>query len=143
MMRLADIGVRIESGGLGPGVTALLYEIADGVEHLASDGETGAIDLGSLPLSPVDREHLQRMLGTGEVEATLKVDGLSHIRETGIPGVWWIEHRDARGGLIAELIEFTRIPEILCAAVEDLDRGAAVLRARVAGVAAGATEEAS
>lgn len=142
MMRLADIGVRIETGGLGPGVSALLYEIADGVERLAADGETGAIDLGSLPLSPADREHLQRMLGAGEVEATLKVDGLSHVRETGIPGVWWIEHRDPRGGLIAELIEFTRIPEILCAAVEDLDRGASVLRARIAGSAGGATEEA-
>ena len=142
MMRLADIGVRVDAGGLGPGVTALLYEIADGIERLAADGETGAIDLGSLPLSPLDRERLQQVLGAGEVEATLKVDGLSQIRETGIPGVWWVEHRDARGGLIAELIEFTRIPEILCAAAEDLDRGAAVLRARIAGGAGGATEEA-
>ena len=142
MMRLADIGVSIESGGLGAGVTALLHEIADGVERLAADGETGAIDLGSLPLSPLDRECLHRMLGTGEVEATLKVDGLSEIHETGIPGVWWIEHRDPRGELIAELIEIAQVPGILNAAAEDIGRGAALLRARLAGDKQRTTEEA-
>ena len=133
-LRLADIGVAVDRGGLGPGVTALLYEVAGRLERLAETGEADAIDLASLPLNPADRERLEQALGTGEVDATLSVDGISHIRETAIPGVWWVEHRDAGGSVTADLIEIARIPEILCAA--DFGRGADVLRARITGGAA-------
>lgn len=141
-LRLADIGVAVDRGGLGPGVTALLYEIADRVDRLAADGTTDAIDVASLPLNPVDRERLREALGAGEVTATFDADGVSQVRETGIAGVWWIEHRDARGQVIAELIEIAHIPEILGAAADDIGRGAAVLRARAAGRASGVIEEA-
>lgn len=130
--RLEDIGVRVDPGyGLGAGAEALLHQIATGLDRLAREGEADAIDLGRLPLSPGERDRLQQTLGTGEVQATLNVDGESHIRETAIPGVWWVEHRDARGERIADLIEITRIPPILCTSVDDIGRGAAQLRARI------------
>jgi hydrogenase-1 operon protein HyaF len=132
-LRLVDLGVVVDRGGLGPGVTALLYEIAGRLDELARIGSAEPIDLKSLPLNPADYERLREVLGTGEVEASFAADGLSRIRETGIAGVWWVEHRDARGDTIAELLDIARIPNILCVAAEDVGRAATALRARLAG----------
>ena len=141
-LRLADIGVAVDRGGLGPGVTALLYEIADRLEQLAAGGPADAIDVASLPLNPVDRERLREALGEGEVTAAFQADGVSQVRETGIAGGWWTENRDAGGQVIAELIEIALVPEILGVAADDVGRGAAVLRARAAGARSAVHEEA-
>ena len=141
MTRLADIRVAVEPGyGLGAGIDAVLTEVAQRLERLADGGTPDAIDLRSLPLNPVERERLLGLLGEGEVDVTLSLDGASRVRETAIAGVWWIEHRDGRGELIAELLEIARIPEILNADPGDLARSADALRARVR--AAAATEDA-
>ncbi len=67
--------------------------------------------------------------GTGEVDARMQVNGESRIRETAVHGVWWSEHRDSDGALLATVIEVTRVPDILIVAEDDLLRGAARLRA--------------
>jgi hydrogenase-1 operon protein HyaF len=134
-MRLADIAVRVEppaaTGGLGDGVAAVLSEVAGLLERLAATGEGASIDLRSLPLAPADRAVLERALGEGEVEAALSADGASTIRETGVPGVWWLEYRDAGGALIAELLEVARVPHILARAPDEIAAAAGALRARV------------
>jgi len=142
VIRLRDIAVRLETpAGLGAGAFALVNEIAALLERLARTGEPAAIDLRSLPFGPVDREQLQAALGEGEVKATVEANGVSQVRETGVSGVWWIEHRNTRGDLVAELIEVTPIPEILSAAADDLGRGAQALRARFAPGGRGASPE--
>lgn len=135
MLKLADIAVRVEGagdGGLGAGAVALLNEIAALLERFAATGEAAAIDLRSLPMGPLDRAQLEAALGQGEVQATIEADGRSQVRETGVAGVWWLEHRDPRGEVVAELIEVTSVPEILGAAADDIGRAAHILRARVA-----------
>lgn len=135
-MRLADIAVHVESGQpddlLGGGVIALLHEIAEMLEALYTEGLSQAIDVRSLPLAPGELERLREVLGTGEVEATIEAEGLSTVHETSIPGVWWIQHHDAGGAVVAELIDVSRIPEILLAADDDIGRGATILRERIA-----------
>jgi hydrogenase-1 operon protein HyaF len=137
MSRLTDIPIRIEplvsssSGGLGGGVTAILTEIVRLLERLASLDEPAAIDLRSLPMSPQDRTELQNALGEGEVQATLNAEGISRIHETRVPGVWWVEHRDRHGEPIAELIEVSRVPQILASASEEIAAGARDLRERI------------
>jgi hydrogenase-1 operon protein HyaF len=79
-----------------------------------------------------DLAGLRRALGEGEVRATLDAEGLSAIRETKVPGVWWVEHRDRHGELIAELIEVTRMPQILMTAPEEIATGARLLREQLA-----------
>lgn len=135
MMRLADIAVRVESGGLGAGAAAVVNEIAGLVDRLAATGEPAAIDLRSLPFGAADRAQLQAALGRGEVQATLEADGRSEVRETAVPGVWWIEHRNPRGDIVAELIEITPVPDILTVAPDELGRGAQALRERLAAAA--------
>jgi hydrogenase-1 operon protein HyaF len=135
MSRLAEIPIRIEppvaAGGLGGGVTAILHEIVRLLEQLATLEEPAAIDLRSLPMSPQDRTELQHALGEGEVQATLNAEGISRIHETRVPGVWWVEHRDKQGELIAELIEVTRVPAILASASDEIAAGARALREQI------------
>lgn len=139
MSGLHGIGVRVEStasAGLGSGVAAIACEIANLLESLSADGEPGAIDLRSLPMTVADRLRLQEILGTGEVRATIDADGPSTVRETGIAGVWWTEHRNRQGELLAELIEVCRVPEILVLAQDELAPGARRLRERIAALTA-------
>jgi hydrogenase-1 operon protein HyaF len=140
--RLADLRVTLEHGyGLAGGLAALLSELAQRLEQLAAGGAPEAIDVRSLPLNPAERERLLDLLGEGEVDVTLTLDGPSRVRETGLAGVWWVEHRDARGTVIAEQLEVARIPEILNADAGDIARSAAALRERVAARARGAQTE--
>jgi hydrogenase-1 operon protein HyaF len=146
MSRLTEIPVRIEpsarietpavAGGLGGGVAAILSELVTLLERLVNDETPGAIDLRSLPMSPQDRAELQRVLGDGEVQAIVTAQGLSKMRETRVPGVWWVEHFDQSGELIAELIEVSRVPQILASAPDEIAAGARALREQIAMAAA-------
>jgi hydrogenase-1 operon protein HyaF len=116
--------------GLGGGIAAILSELATLLERLATQGESAMIDLSSLPMSDNDRIELQRVLGTGEVCATLDAQGLSTVRETGFAGVWWIDHRNASGEPLAELLEVGLCPQILASAPDEVLSAAGALRAR-------------
>jgi hydrogenase-1 operon protein HyaF len=141
-VRLADIRVSLEQGyGVAGGLDAVLTELAGCLERLAAGDSPDPIDLRSLPLNAAERERLAALLGDGEVDVTLTLDGDSRVRETGIAGVWWIEHRDGRGELIADLLEVARIPEILQADAGDVARSAGLLRARIAAARRGANTE--
>jgi hydrogenase-1 operon protein HyaF len=140
--RLTEIPIRIEPsarietptvvGGLGGGVAAILSELVTLLERLIKGEAPGAIDLRSLPMSPLDRAELQRVLGEGEVQATVNAQGLSKMRETRVSGVWWVQHFDQHGELIAELIEVSRVPQILSSASDEIAAGARALRAQIA-----------
>ena len=136
MTRLSEIAVRIEApvrqGGLGGGVAAVFSELVGMLERVALGGEAATIDLRSLPMSPEDRVELRTTLGQGEVHATLSAEGISTLQETGVSGVWWVEHRDRQGGLVAELIEVTAIPRILEASIEEMAESARRLRTGLA-----------
>jgi hydrogenase-1 operon protein HyaF len=113
------------------GVSAILTELVRLLDQLAAKDIPAAIDLRSLPLSPYDRTELERALGNGEVEASVNAEGVSTLRETRISGVWWVEHRDAHGELIAELLEVARVPEILASASDEIAAAAQALRERL------------
>jgi len=151
--RLTDIAIRVEpkilgsppvmAGGLGGGIAAILTELVTLLERLADAQTPAAIDLRSLPMSPQDRVELKRALGEGEVQATVNAQGLSTLCETRISGVWWVEHRDAQGELVAELLEVTRVPEILASAPDDIAAGAQTLREQITTLAATRTSSRS
>jgi hydrogenase-1 operon protein HyaF len=144
MSRLTDIPVRIApsspieppGGGLGGGVAAILSELATLLERLVHGELSGSIDLRSLPMSPEDRAELQRVLGEGEVQATVDAQGLSKMRETGVAGIWWVQHFDQQSELIAELLEVSRIPEMLVSATDEMAASARDLRAHITASAA-------
>ena len=107
---------------------SVLAEIHQRLALLAQSGQTGSIDLRSLPLSDADRVELEEVLGRGEVQAQLDLAGESEVWETTYPGVWWIRHRGAGGKIATEEISVCRIPEILMTHPVDIEAAAARLK---------------
>src|SRR5271166_1116701 len=112
-----------------PGVAAILREIAALLERVAAGGESGQIDLCRPGQDAHEQARLKEALGPGEVLITLQADGESTIRETSVQGVWWNEHRDRNGMLVASFLEVATVPAILLVDPEQLRRGAELLRA--------------
>ncbi|NNK31950.1 MAG: hydrogenase expression/formation protein [Xanthomonadales bacterium] len=111
---------------------SVLAEVGRLLEILADTGETGAIDLRSLPLTEADREQLEELLGRGEVSVELDLAGRSEIWETAYPGAWWIRHRGAADRIASEEISVCPIPEILAAHPSDIADAARRLRQDIA-----------
>jgi len=112
-------------------IRALLAEIAARLEKLADSGETGMIDLNSLPFAPGEYEQLRQTLGQGEVSARIEAIGVSEIVETHYPGVWWVTHYNVEGDIVADMIEIARIPEIIMSQPEDVNEGLARLKSQL------------
>jgi hydrogenase-1 operon protein HyaF len=136
MRGIESIPVRVEQSGEAlpecGNALPILHEILHGLKRLVDDGETTLIDLTAIPFGPGDEERLLSLLGRGEVEATLDALGTSYIRETSVPGVWLVDHRNADHERIAMHIEITTVPEILCTQAQDLQVAVAALDARIA-----------
>lgn len=118
---------------LGGGVRALGYEIAARLQVLHETGQSAAIDIKTLPMAAGEFESFRQMLGQGEVDFTLELDGQSRIRETAFPGVWWIQHKDPEGQVVAEHIEINHVPDILRVPPEEIGHAVDALRARLNG----------
>jgi hydrogenase-1 operon protein HyaF len=133
MSGLSDIAVRVEQGGGAPSaqVLAIANEIVRHLQVLRDSGAGASIDLRSLPLGPGDYQALKALLGEGEVSARIEALGPSEIRETAIPGVWWLVHRNASDEVMADLIEISPCPAILRTQDEELRDGPDRLRARL------------
>ncbi len=94
-------------------VNSILLEIATLLEAYLQTGERRELDLQSLPLTAVDQQVLQRVLGEGEIKIGLNVMGESEIIETRFAGVWRITHRDQEGRVTAEIVEIAAVPAII------------------------------
>ena len=125
MTDLSDIAVSIQypTGN----VTPLLHEVRHALERLADTGEPTAIDLRGIPLGPGEEDALEQALGEGEVTATLNALGPSIVRETAIPGVWLVTHRNVNDEISGRFIEITKMPAILESQDVDILRGIAAL----------------
>ena len=108
-------------------VRPLLNEVLHALDKLLETREATTIDLASLPFGPGELEHLEALLGTGELSAKLDALGSSSIRETAYPGVWWLEHRNAFDEIVGRYLEITRTPEILSSQDADIIAGRAHL----------------
>jgi hydrogenase-1 operon protein HyaF len=121
MSSLDDITMRVETatGNVEP----LLHEIRHALKRLAEGKEGTVIDLGRLPLAPGEEECIEAELGKGEVHAELDALGPTTVQETSYPGVWLVTHRNTEQKVVARFIEVTRMPELLQAQREDIERG--------------------
>jgi len=109
----------------------VLHEIHAALETLLATGTPATIDLGAIPFAPGDERLLDEVLGKGELSTTLTVLGTSHVEETGIPGVWRIDHFDQNGETLSRFVEVTFLPEILKTQRADAEAGLARLAARL------------
>jgi hydrogenase-1 operon protein HyaF len=127
---LDHIGITVEHPSDGNG-RAVLREIEQRLALLLAKGEESSIDLSRLPFGPGDHALLVKTLGEGEVSAEVNSLGATQVRETAIPGVWWVTHLNADDEVMAEFIEVTRCPAIVCTPQDDLQDGVMALRTRL------------
>jgi len=107
---------------------SILTEIGQLLEALAATGETGTIALRGLPMTDIDRQQLEEILGHGEVRVELDLAGHSEVWETSYAGVWWIRHKGAGERIACEEIAITPIPEILLTHPVDIQAAAKRIR---------------
>jgi len=120
-----------KSTTIGGGVQAMAHEILSHLQRLHETGETAAIDLKSLPMAPDEFHGIKKILGQGEIDLTLELDGPTRIRETAYAGIWWIQHTGKDGRILAEFIEITRFPDFLGAQPDQIADAARHLRDRL------------
>lgn len=113
----------LQAGELSGNAPALLREIAEMVRRLLATGDTSAIDLQALPLTPADLAWLREQLGEGEIGVILNADGASSLDETGCPGVWWVTHHNPTGAVVSEFLEVAFVPEMVKAHQDDVAIG--------------------
>jgi len=110
-----------------PGLTGnappLLRELAEQVRRLLESGESSAIDLSALPLTPADLDWLRERLGEGEINVTLQANGESTLNETACSGIWWVTHHNEQGAVTSQFIEVAFVPELVKAHPQDVQIG--------------------
>jgi len=110
-----------------PGLTGnarpLLRELLEAAGRLLETGETSAIDLSALPLTPADLDWLREKLGAGEISVTLQAIGESTLNETACPGVWWVTHHNEQGAVTSQFLEVAFVPELVKADPHDVEIG--------------------
>jgi hypothetical protein len=95
--------------GVGGGVAAILSELVTLLERLAHGGGVCHHRLAQPPDECPRTARNCGLLGEGEVRAThRRRRSCQPSARRRVPGVWWVEHRDRQGELMAELIEVTR-----------------------------------
>ncbi len=114
---------QIPTGNLLP----LLHEIRHALARWLESETPHIIDLRCLPLSPAEEDQLLRLLGRGEVEAKMSLLGTSEIFETGIAGVWVVNHYNDSDTPVGRFIEICALPDILMTQPEDAELGLGAL----------------
>jgi hydrogenase-1 operon protein HyaF len=118
--------------GLSGNAPPLLREISELLLRMLETGETAAIDLSALPLTPPDLDWLRDKLGEGEIAVTLQASGESTLNETACPGVWWVTHRNEQGAVTSQFIEVAFVPELVKAHPQDVASGQEYLELLIA-----------
>jgi hydrogenase-1 operon protein HyaF len=107
---------------------ALLPEINEHIEKVDLAASPHVINLSLLPHTVEDLELLGQQFGKGDVAILSRGYGNCRVASTGTRNVWWVQYYNSQDTLILNSIEITPLPEVVCAAREDLTDSAARLR---------------
>lgn len=118
----------------GPGVVNgpfLLTEILEQVNRRDEHAAPHVVNLTLMPHTPEDLDYLAASLGTGPATFLSRGYGNCRIEATAYPTVWRVRYYNSQDALILDTIEVSKIPEVACAAPEDI-RDSAMRLAEVA-----------
>ena len=112
-------------------VLTILRELETMLNQLIISGEANSVDIHSVPLATTDYYRLKKILGEGDVHASLRDSGQTRVVETSVPGIWWVTQRNNTHDVIAEFIEVTTIPSILQPPADDIQESIDILRSLI------------
>lgn len=92
-------------------------------EHLSMPRKTGVphvINLSLLPHTEEDLTFLNERLGRGSVTILSRGYGNCRITSTQMADTWWVQYYNSQDSLILNTIEISPVPDVACAASEDI-----------------------
>lgn len=98
----------------------LLQELHDHRQQWRAGQSAHLVNLSLLPLSPADMACLEEQLGTGRVVILSRGYGNCRISSTRVPNTWRVVYYNSQDAMILNSIEVVDMPEVACAAPEDL-----------------------
>ena len=108
---------------LPPGVfnaPSILVELAEHRQHWRDGQPAAVVNLTLLPVSPEDIAWIDHQLGTGRVVILSRGYGNCRITSTRVPNTWRVVYYNSQDAVILNSVEVTGLPEVACAAAEDL-----------------------
>jgi hydrogenase-1 operon protein HyaF len=102
----------------------LLTEINDKLPEYRPGSLPHVINLSLLPHTNEDIDFLSAMLGGGPVVILSRGYGNCRITSTATRNVWWVQYFNSQETLILNTLEISGVPEVACAAQEDIDDSA-------------------
>jgi hydrogenase-1 operon protein HyaF len=110
-----------------PGVingAPVLTEILDRSANYRSGARAHVINLSLLPMAEADLAYLDAALGRGTVTLLSRGYGNCRITAAGPDHVWWVQYFNSTDVLILNTVEIVDVPQVACAATEDLEDSA-------------------
>ena len=101
-------------------VPSVLVELADQRAHWQPGQASHVVNLSLLPLTPTDIAHLDHQLGTGRVLILSRGYGNCRITNCAVPDTWRVVYYNSQDAVILNSVEVCDMPEVACAAPEDL-----------------------
>lgn len=101
-------------------VPSVLVELEDQRQHWQSGQTAQVVNLSLLPLSPQDIGFLDHQLGTGRVLMLSRGYGNCRITNCRVPHTWRVVYYNSQDAVILNTVEVVGVPEVACAAPEDL-----------------------
>lgn len=99
---------------------AVLTELADHRQHWRAGRPAEVVNLSLLPLTPQDIGFMDHQLGTGRVLLLSRGYGNCRISNCRVPNTWRVVYYNSQDTVILNSVEVTDMPEVACAAREDL-----------------------
>ena len=101
-------------------VPSVLVELEDQRQRWHSGQTAQVVNLSLLPLSPQDIGFLDHQLGTGRVLMLSRGYGNCRITNCRVPHTWRVVYYNSQDAVILNTVEVVGVPEVACAAPEDL-----------------------
>ncbi|MFO1338544.1 MAG: hydrogenase expression/formation C-terminal domain-containing protein [Burkholderiaceae bacterium] len=106
-----------------PGVMnapAILAELAEQRARWRAGEAAHVVNLSLLPVGPDDIGFIDHVLGTGRVLVLSRGYGNCRITDTRVPHTWRVVYYNSQDAVILNAIEVSHLPDVACAAAEDL-----------------------
>jgi hydrogenase-1 operon protein HyaF len=125
-----DDGLAWTAGDAGPApadtmnAPSLLAELCDQQARWQPDRPAHVVNLTLLPLTEGDSAWLDARLGAGRVIILSRGYGNCRIVNTRLPRTWRVTYFNSQDIIILDTLEVSAMPEVACAAVQDLEDSA-------------------
>jgi hydrogenase-1 operon protein HyaF len=99
---------------------SVLSELDDHLRSWRPGQQAHVVNFTLLPLSPQDLQLINEVMGAGSIQILSRGYGNCRIQSTGHRHLWRVSYFNSQDAMILDTVEITDIPEVACAAPEDL-----------------------